>query len=329
MSREFKLDVKDRKLLYELDRNARITLTALAKQAGVSKEVARYRLRMLEKAGLINTYFAIIDVALLGYTIRKAFIKLHNASESQEHELISWLVENKNVVWVASCDGQFDIAFGMRAKNLEKYTEQLMELDNKFGHLFLQREIAPIVRGQYFYRDYLIGKEAGTEREFAFGSVPRKVGLDGHDWRILVELGRDARISLAAMASKIALSPDAVGKRLRRLERAGIIQNYILVLNNNAIGQLHYKVLVRLRSVSQERYRSLLEFCRLHPNIFYIVRTFGVWEFEIDLEVSDVETFRKAMRELKGEFSDIISDYSYITIYRIHKYNFCPSMEAE
>ncbi len=101
------------------------------------------------------------------------------------------------------------------------------------------------------------------------------------------------------------------------------------MLNNSAIGQLQYKVMVRLRSVSGGRYRTPVEFCKLHQNVFYIVRTFGVWEFEIDLEVQDVEIFRKAMRELKEEFSDIISDYSYLTAYKIHKYNFCPSKKEE
>ena len=320
------LDAKDRKLLYELDRNARISFTELARRAGVSKQVARYRVAQLERAGVISTYFAIIDISRLGFGIRKAFVKLQNADEAQEAKLIAWLRNNPNVVWLASCDGQFDIAFGMWAPDVEQYADQLAELDNKFGHLFLQRQIAPIVRGQYFCRDYLVNKEAGSERELAFGSVPQAVDLDNFDWRILVELGKNARSSITEIASKAGLSPDAVGKRLRRLEKAGVIKNYVLVLDNAVLGQLQYKVLVKLKSVTQYRYRSLLEFCRLHPNIFYAVKTFGVWEFEIDMEVPDALAFRNAMRELKEKFSDIISDYYHITVYKIHKYNFCPSV---
>ncbi|MFA5929311.1 MAG: Lrp/AsnC family transcriptional regulator [Candidatus Micrarchaeia archaeon] len=320
-----KLDLKDRKLLYGLDRNARATYSELARRAGVSKQVARYRLGLLEKQGAINTHFAIIDVARLGYTIRKAFIKLQNADEKQEGELIGWLKENPNVVWLASSDGQFDISFGMRSVNIEKYTEQLAEIDNKFGHLFLERQIAPIVKGQYFYRDYLIGKEAGTERELAFGSVPLMPKLDGKDWDILVEIGKDARTPVSDISRKIGISPDAVSKRLRRMEGVGAVRGYVLVLDNPALGQLHYKVMVRLKSVTQKRYLSLVEFCKRHPDIFYIVKTFGVWEFEIDMEVPNVAAFRAIMREMKGKFSDIIRDYSYISIYKIHKYNFCPS----
>jgi Lrp/AsnC family leucine-responsive transcriptional regulator len=320
-----KFDLRDKKLLYELDRNARASFSELARTAGISKQVARYRLNALERSGLINTYFTIIDVARLGYTIRKAFIKLQNVNEEQENELIAWLKNNPNVVWLASSDGQFDMAFGMRAVNIEKYAEQLAELDNKFGHLFLERQIAPIVKGQYFYRDYLIGREAGTERELIFGSVPVHPDMDGNDWEILVELGINARVPVVEISKKVGLSPDSVTKRLHKLEKSGAVRGYILVLNNAALEQLQYKVLIKLKSVTQKRYRLLVEFCRQHPNIFYIVRTFGVWDFEIDMEVHDAASFRRIMRSLKAKFSDIIRDYSYLNIYQIHKYNFCPS----
>ena len=110
----------------------------------------------------------------------------------------------------------------------------------------------------------------------------------------------------------------------KSLERKGVIQNYILVLNNTMIGQLHYKVLIGLRNLTEKRYAALIEFCKLHPNIIYLVKTFGVWEFEIDMEVRNSTQFRSIMRKLKKEFSDIISDYNAINIYQIHKYNFCP-----
>ncbi len=319
------LDSKDRQLLYELDCNARAPLARIAKKIKVSKEVARYRLKAIEKTGAIMTYFAIIDISKLGYAIQKAFIKLKNASEKDEAKLIGWLVGNENVLWVVSCDGQFDLAFGMRALTVENYMNQLAELDNKFGHLFLERQIAPIVRGRYFHRDYLIGGHWAPGREYAFGSVPNPASLDEHDWGILEALGKNGRTPITEIANTLKLSPDVVSKRLKKIERMGVIKNYILVLNNAALNQIHYKVLMRLKSITDDRYNALLSFCEQDPNTFYAVRTFGPWEFEIDLEVSDVQSFRKIMRELKGKFSDIISDYSYISIYKIHKYNFCPS----
>jgi len=230
------------------------------------------------------------------------------------------------VAWLASCDGPYDLAFGMLAQDIEKFSGQMEELDNRFGELFLQRDIAPIVRGQYFHRDYLIGRTAGTPRDFIFGSVPGRPSLDELDWKLMRQLGKDARTPMVQMAREAGTTADLAARRLKRLEQDGAIQNHILVLDNTALGQLHYKVLIRLASGEKKRHEELTAFCRTHPNIIYTVRTFGPWEFEIDLEVADAEAFRTIMRQLKKAFSDIIRDYSYVLIHRVHKYNFCPGI---
>ena len=321
------LDAKNRKILYELDKNARVTYTELARKVGVSKEVARYRHLALEKNGAIGKYFTIIDVSRIGYSNYKAFLKLQNASEKKERELAEYLKKNPNVAWSASCDGAFDVAFGMLAPNLEAYAEKLEDLDNRFGDVILQRDIAPIVRGEDFNRDYLVGKRSGTERAMTFGSVPKNVELDEVDGKILMSLGINARTPVSVLAHRADVSPDAAASRLRRLEKAGIIRNYILVLNNESLGQLHFKVMARLHAATREQRLALVEFCRSHPNIFYTVsRTFGPWEFEFDMEVPNVESFRSVMRNFKEAFADLLRDYSYIQIYRVNKYNFCPKM---
>lgn len=317
-------DLKDRKILYFLDENARISFTDLARKVGVSKQVAKYRVEQLEKKNAINTYFAIINVAKLGFTVRKAFVKLQNASVKQEEKLIKYLKAKPDILWVVSCDGQFDLAFGMRSKNIEEYDEKLTKIINEFGKLFLEIQIAPIIKGQYFHRSYLINTPTDSEREFFFGSSPESPKLDEFDWQILVELGKNGRKTATEIAKKVKLSPEAIAKRIKNLERQGVIHNYVLVLNNFAMEQQHFKVLIKLRDINEKKLDAFKEFCKSHPNIFYIVKTFGVWNFEIDLEVKNSEEFREIMRDLKNKFFEIIQDYSYVNIYKIYKYNFCP-----
>jgi Lrp/AsnC family leucine-responsive transcriptional regulator len=50
--------------------------------------------------------------------------------------------------------------------------------------------------------------------------------LDQTDWRILVELQRDGRLSYNALARLVNLSSPAVAERVRRLEEAGVITGY-------------------------------------------------------------------------------------------------------
>ena len=125
----------------------------------------------------------------------------------------------------------------------------------------------------------------------------------------------------------MGLSVDAVIFRIRKLERSGVIKHYNIVPNESRYPYQHYKVLIGFRHITEERERSLREYCRTNPNIVYIVKSLGPWEFEIDMEVENAEQFREIMMDIKTKFNDILKDYSALHIYQVHKYNFCPSMQ--
>jgi Lrp/AsnC family leucine-responsive transcriptional regulator len=61
--------------------------------------------------------------------------------------------------------------------------------------------------------------------------------LDRLDQRILAELQRDGRLPIVELAERVALSPTACQRRVRKLEEAGVIERYAAVLNPAALGQ--------------------------------------------------------------------------------------------
>lgn len=60
--------------------------------------------------------------------------------------------------------------------------------------------------------------------------------LDAHDTRILAEMQRDARISVAELGRRVHLSQPAVAERLRKLEGSGVITGYRATINLAALG---------------------------------------------------------------------------------------------
>jgi DNA-binding Lrp family transcriptional regulator len=61
-------------------------------------------------------------------------------------------------------------------------------------------------------------------------------GYDNLDRVILEELQANGRISVADLARKIHLSQPAVHNRIKRLERDGIITNYVALLDREQVG---------------------------------------------------------------------------------------------
>ncbi len=62
----YKLDLKDRKILYELDFNCRQTCSQIGKKVGLSSEVVNYRINKLEEEKIITQYQVALDLDKIG-----------------------------------------------------------------------------------------------------------------------------------------------------------------------------------------------------------------------------------------------------------------------
>ncbi len=320
----FKLDAKDRALLHELDINSRRPITALAKRAGMSKEVAKYRLNRLVKEGVIFRFFTILDSSKLGVSYYKILIKLRNANEKRKQEIINYLINAPYVNWVVSTDGEFDLGFTMLVEDLFTLNRVLTDFTKKYWNQIIKKTISVNLVGEYLIRGYLTGKKEPVEVSYYAGMGKGRV--DAIDMGILGILCESSRTETTTIARRVGISPETARKRIAEMERTGVIRGYTVMLDHNVIGQFHHKVLFYLSNLSEKREKSLHEYCRRHPNIVYMIKTLGPWDLELDIEVKDPEEYRKLMMELTNEFSDIISDYSALRVYRIHKYLLLPHL---
>jgi Lrp/AsnC family leucine-responsive transcriptional regulator len=60
--------------------------------------------------------------------------------------------------------------------------------------------------------------------------------MDKIDRKILSALHHDARITNLALAEKVCLSTSPCSARVRRLEKDGVIQQYVAIFDRNSIG---------------------------------------------------------------------------------------------
>lgn len=68
---------------------------------------------------------------------------------------------------------------------------------------------------------------------------PPLVTLDAIDKRILALLTKDARISQRRLSRELGMSAPAVGERIARLERAGVIRGYTVTIDWAALGYVN------------------------------------------------------------------------------------------
>ncbi|HIP22518.1 MAG TPA: Lrp/AsnC family transcriptional regulator [Rhodobacteraceae bacterium] len=70
--------------------------------------------------------------------------------------------------------------------------------------------------------------------------------MDEKDQQILRELQKDGRLSNAELAERVNLSPSPCLRRLRMLEKSGVIEGYTAIVNQKAYG-LPVTVFIQIR----------------------------------------------------------------------------------
>lgn len=85
-----------------------------------------------------------------------------------------------------------------------------------------------------------------TRGERIFTYKGHEEALDEVNVRLLEELARDPRLSMAELGRRVGMSSPAVTERVRRMEEAGVIRGYRLELDPAALG-LPIAAFVRVR----------------------------------------------------------------------------------
>src|SRR3989338_458526 len=128
------LDKKDKKLLHLLDFNARLPVSRLAKEIGMSKQGTEYRLNSLQKIGVIKGFYPVINVPKLGYLYCRLSLTLKNIDDEIESQILSYLKKDDRFFWIFTTQGIFDFLIVMWARSITEFKTAIDDLYSAFGH---------------------------------------------------------------------------------------------------------------------------------------------------------------------------------------------------
>lgn len=119
------------------------------------------------------------------------------------------------------------------------------------------------------------------------------IDLDDIDRRILDVLQRDGRISNVELADKVGLSPSPCHRRVRRIEDAGLIVDYVTLLDRAALGLgLTVFVDVALGRKNPESVATFEAAISARPEVMECHITTGDYDYLLRVAVADVPAYR-------------------------------------
>lgn len=142
--------------------------------------------------------------------------------------------------------------------------------------------------------------------------------LDSIDRRMLEILQREGRISNAALADKLHLSPSPCLRRLRSLESEGVISGYRALLDRGKLG-LGLTVFVELKvdGHSDRSAAAISERLSAAPEVVSAHIVSGSADFLLEVVVADLAAYERLMFEtlLKlPNVSDVRSNFALRTV---------------
>lgn len=119
--------------------------------------------------------------------------------------------------------------------------------------------------------------------------------MDVVDRKILAELQRDGRITVTDLAARVQLSISRCQRRLRELERDGVIRGYRAVVDAAAVG-FGFEALV----FAKVRLDTMAEFDRALadvPNVVEAQRLFGSPDYLLRVVTADLTSYQHLYEE--------------------------------
>ena len=318
-TQKIKLDLKDKKILYELDSNARQSCSQIAKKVGLSTEVVNYRIKKLEEE-IITQYQLIVNLSKLGILQFKICLLLQHLTSEKLNKIITELKKNNAVKWIVSTRGNWDLIISLETDSIEKIDSLKNEILSMFSNHINKKAISILVEASTYSRDYLVDSESPIKRERIIMKQDKTIKLDNLDFNILKQLGQNARKSIVDIATELDTHVRIINYRIKQMVKNEIILGFKIALNYDKLGIKFYKIFVYLDDSKDEKIKKLVSYLASNKNVIHHVKVLGNWDLEPEFEFYSEEEFDEAITNLKDNFSDIIKNLDIITISKEHKF---------
>ena len=322
------LDLKDRKILYELDLNARQSDSEIAKKVGLSRDSTRYRINKLIENGYINYFMTILNSMKLGYNWYRTFFKFQNLSLEKEKEIIEYL--KKRASWITKVEGIWDLNTGIFVRNVYEYRDLINEFLLKYSSYIERYEVSIVTKEWVYHKDYLLSKKYKTSKPILMGFDKQTKyeikTIDETDYQILKTILKNARMKTVDIAREIKTTEIVVRYRLKKLIEEGIIIGFKPFLNVHKLGYIYFKLHLNLQNLTAKKKESIVNYIHAHPNTVYLTELVGGADIDTEFQVKTNEEFYLCVQDLRLKFGDIIRDYEFMQYTEEYKFTYLPEI---
>jgi Lrp/AsnC family leucine-responsive transcriptional regulator len=321
-----KIDLKDRKILYELDLNCRQSNTQIGKKVGLKRDVVAYRIKRMQDEGIIKNFWTAINTFKLGYDVFRIYIDFQYVSSKVKEEIVQHFVDYKNVWAVISLKAEIDFDIVVWIKDTYEFYQFWNRTLDKYEDYFAKHIISVYIETFNYKKSYLLPEEYDGSDRLIYRTTcgGKTVEIDDMDYHLLNEIAINARMPLIDLAEKLGCSSQSVNYRLKNLIKNGVINAFRVDVNLSELGLQHYKLEIYLKDHKQRN--AIWSYLKEKPYCDTLNVAVGWCDLEFELIVENVDKLGQIMDEIYSKFPNAIKKQTFWIFEKVHKERWLPEL---
>src|SRR6185312_4023784 len=151
------------------------------------------------------------------------------------------------------------------------------------------------------------------------------IALDEIDRKILGVLQEDGRVSVADLADKVGLSPSPCLRRVRIMEKAGVIARYVAVLDQQAVGlPVSIFISIKLEKQKQDALDRFAKTIARWPEVLECYLMTGPRDYWLRVVVPDLAAYERFLKQKLTRLEGIASIESSFALEQVKYSNVLP-----
>jgi Lrp/AsnC family transcriptional regulator for asnA, asnC and gidA len=318
------IDLKDKKILYELDINSRTPYSTIGKRVKLSKNTVRCRVNKMIDLGYIKSFYTIIDSFKLGFQALKLYLNYQYSTPKIENEIIKEITSDPYIWGTTSIEGKYDIVICIWVKKIEYFRDFYEKIIKKYRD-YLNGQKFGITTEYHEYNNsflFLKNKKNSKMKLFKMDTCAKKVNIDDTDIKILRLIDQNARLPIVSIAEELDIYSDTVKRRLERLIKNKIIMGFRTDIDLSKFGFKSYKVDINLKDYDKRK--EILKKIERNPYLVGYMKSIAISDLELIYYIPNEEDILKIIKDSLVDFTPWIRDFSYIHPSKVHKLCYLP-----
>ena len=321
------LDLKDRKILYQLDLNCRQSNTQIGRKVGLSKEVVNYRIKRMQDIGVINYFWTAINSLKLGYYAFRIYINFLDVGSDVENEIIRYFENYKNVWTLQTAKGPVDFGAVLWADDIYKFNQFWNKTLDRYGNHFEKYAVSILTQVNCLKKSYLLldGYDKSDREFYTINCIGGPVAIDEIDYHLLNEIAVNARIPLVKLAEKLNSSSQTINYKIKNLMKKGIILAFRVDIDISKLGL--QKCMIDIYLKDHTKGTQIENYIKNNPYVENIMDiTIGWCDLNFELIVKNVDSLTQLVDDIDNKFPGAVRKTNFWMARKVYKARWLPEL---